>query len=131
MSLLLFDQWGRSRPLHGSRLLLAAVVHGPAYFTGSYKLQHGAFADAFHVFALLWDPDHLYFFVDGINYATLSRTALADQAYWVFNHPFDILLDVPVGGWSGNHDATTVFPQRMYVAYPIPPLKAPELQSWG
>ena len=93
------------------------TVHGPAYFTSSYKLQHGAFADAFHVFALQWDPDHLYFFVDGINYATLYRATLTNQADWVYNHPFNIILNVPVGGWAGNPDSTTVFPQRMYVSY--------------
>jgi beta-glucanase (GH16 family) len=98
-----------------------AIIHGtehsPEYFTGFYKLQHGAFADAFHVYALQWDPDHLYFLVDGINYATLNRATLTDRASWVFNHPFSILLDVPVGGWAGTPDSTNVFPQKMYVSY--------------
>lgn len=93
------------------------TVHGPGYFTGSYTLQHGAFADDFHIYALQWDPDHLYFLVDGVNFATLNRTTLTDQAYWVYNHPFNIILNVPVGGWGGNPDSTTVFPQRMYVSY--------------
>lgn len=97
--------------------IIHGTVHGPGYFTGSYKLQHGAFADAFHVYALQWDPDHLYFFVDGINYATLTRTTLTNQTDWVYNHPFDIILNVPVGGWAGNPDSTTVFPQKMYVSY--------------
>jgi beta-glucanase (GH16 family) len=97
--------------------MIHGTVHGPGYFTGSYKLQHGAFADAFHVYALQWDHDHLYFLVDGINYATLNRTTLTNQAYWVYNHPFNIVLNVPVGGWGGPPNSTTVFPQKMYVSY--------------
>ena len=94
-----------------------ASVHGPEYFSHPYKLQHSAFADDFHVFALQWDSDHLYFLVDGINYTTLNRAALANQADWVFNHPFNILLNIPLGGWAGAPDSTTVFPQKMYVSY--------------
>jgi beta-glucanase (GH16 family) len=37
---------------------------------------------------------------------------------WVFDHPFFIILNVAVGGgWPGNPDATTVFPQQMQVDY--------------
>jgi beta-glucanase (GH16 family) len=36
----------------------------------------------------------------------------------VFDHPFFMLLNVAVGGnWPGSPDATTVFPQKMYVDY--------------
>jgi len=104
--------------IHGS-------VHGPGnlddtytLFSNPYTLPHGAFADGFHTFALQWDPGHLSFFVDGMNYATFDRTSLTDQRNWVFNHPFNIILDVAVGGgFPGNPDPTTVFPQKMYVSY--------------
>ena len=37
---------------------------------------------------------------------------------WVYDHPFFLLLNVAVGGgWPGNPDATTVFPQTMLVDY--------------
>jgi beta-glucanase (GH16 family) len=93
-------------------------VHGPENFSSSYKLQHGAFADNFHIFALEWNADHLYFFVDGDNYAVLPRTTLKKQAHWVYDHPFDIILNLAVGGnWPGNPSSTTKFPQRLYVSY--------------
>jgi beta-glucanase (GH16 family) len=98
--------------------LIYGTVHGPGDFSGTYKLQHGAFSDNFHVFALQWDPNHLYFFIDGINYYTVDRTTLTNQADWVYDHPFSIILNVPVGGvWPGSPDSTTVFPQKMYVSY--------------
>lgn len=94
------------------------TAHGPGYFSGSYTLPHGIFADDFHIFALQWDPNHLYFFVDGINYYTANRATVANQAYWVYDHPFFITLDIAVGGdWPGSPDYTTVFPQKMYVDY--------------
>ncbi len=98
--------------------LIYGTAHGPGSFGGTYKLQHGAFSDNFHVFALQWDPSHLYFFIDGINYYTVDRTTLTNKAYWVYDHPFSIILNAPVGGvWPGSPDSTTVFPQKMYVSY--------------
>jgi beta-glucanase (GH16 family) len=94
------------------------TVHGPEYFGSSYKLHDGIFADNFHVFALQWDETHLSFFVDGIHYSTFDRASLVKQEDWVYDHPFSIVLNLPVGGkWLGDPDETTVFPDKMYVSY--------------
>jgi beta-glucanase (GH16 family) len=101
------------RTIHGT-------VHGPGnyVYSGTYDVPHGRVADDFHVYGLQWDPGHLYFFIDGINYYTLERSTLTDQNQWVFDHPFHIVLNVPVGGtWPGRPNSTTVFPQRMYISY--------------
>ena len=98
--------------------LIYGTAHGPGYFSGSYKLQHGAFSDNFHVFALQWDASHLYFFIDNINYYTVDRATLTNQADWVYNHPFHIVLNMPIGGtWAGNPDSATVFPEKMSISY--------------
>lgn len=98
--------------------LIYGTVHGPGNFSGTYKLRHGNFFDNFHVFALQWDPGHLYFFVDGINYFTVTRAFIKNPAYWVYDHPFSIILNLPVGGvWPGSPNSTTVFPQKMYISY--------------
>jgi beta-glucanase (GH16 family) len=37
---------------------------------------------------------------------------------WVFDHPFFLLLNVAVGGgWPGDPDATSTYPQQMVVDY--------------
>jgi beta-glucanase (GH16 family) len=93
-------------------------THGPENFTSTYSLQHGTFADDFHTFALQWDTDHLYYFVDGKTYAALHRATLKNQQSWVYDHPFNIILNLAVGGdWPGNPNATTLFPQKLYVSY--------------
>lgn len=98
--------------------IVYGTVHGPGYFSGTNQLKHGVFSDDFHVFALQWDPSHLFFFVDGVNYATMTRASLANQAQWVYNHPFHIIFNVATGGvWPGPPNASTIFPQKMSISY--------------
>jgi beta-glucanase (GH16 family) len=99
------------------------TIHGPGYsgsegLGGSYTLPSGKFADNFHIFAVEWEPSAIRFYVDGNLYETRTPADLPTGKTWVFDHPFFILLNVAVGGgWPGNPDRTTVFPQRMLVDY--------------
>jgi beta-glucanase (GH16 family) len=101
----------------------SATIHGTAHGPGeasggSYSLKQGKFADSFHIFALQWDPDYLYFMVDGVIYHTVDRSSLPNQEDWVYGHPFSIILNLAVGGvWPGSPNSTTVFPQKMYISY--------------
>jgi beta-glucanase (GH16 family) len=98
-------------------------MHGPGYsgdkgLTGSYSLPSGKFADDFHIFAVEWEAAAVRFYVDGNLYETRTPADVPAGQAWVFDHPFFILLNVAVGGgWPGNPDATTVFPQTMLVDY--------------
>jgi beta-glucanase (GH16 family) len=100
-----------------------ATIHGPGYSgdgaIGSvYELAEGKFADDFHVFAVEWEPNEIRFYVDGKLFETRKPADLPGNAEWVFGHPFFIILNVAVGGgWPGNPDASTKFPQRMLVDY--------------
>lgn len=100
------------------------TIHGPGYsgakgLGGSFSLKNNErFSDSFHVFALEWEPDALRFYCDGKLYKTLAPSNLRRDTKWVFDHPHFLLLNLAVGGiWPGNPDATTVFPQSMYVDY--------------
>jgi beta-glucanase (GH16 family) len=104
--------------------LIHGTIHGPGYSGGqgpssAYSLpgQH-RFADAFHVFAVEWEPGVIRFYCDGVLYATRTPADLPDGKTWVYDHPFFIILNVAVGGsWPGSPDTTTVFPQTMLVDY--------------
>ena len=97
------------------------TIHGPGYsgaqgISAAYNLTSGAFADAYHVFTVEWDPDAIHFFVDSVPYQTVSPSVVPGR--WVYDHPFFIILNVAVGGyWPGAPDSTTVFPQVMRVDY--------------
>jgi beta-glucanase (GH16 family) len=104
--------------------IVHGTIHGPGYSGGkgigsSFSLLTGQnFADAFHVYAIEWEPDVIRFYVDDHLYATRTPADLPRDAKWVYDHPFFIILNVAVGGdWPGNPDATTRFPQSMLVDY--------------
>jgi len=104
--------------------IVHGTVHGPGYsggggITAAYTLPNSRkFSDDFHTFAVEWEPNVMRFYVDGLLYKTRTPADLPAGAPWVFDHPFFIILNVAVGGgFPGNPDATTVFPQQMQVDY--------------
>jgi beta-glucanase (GH16 family) len=98
-------------------------LHGPGYsgrnaLTSSYRLPAGDFGDAFHVFALEWEPEVLRFYVDGQLYATRTPSDLRAGTRWVYDHPFFLILNLAVRGDGPDGLASsTAFPQRMLVDY--------------
>lgn len=104
--------------------IIHGTFHGPGYSGGSgvgaaYTLPNSQkFSDDFHTFAVEWEPKVIRFYVDGSLYKTRTPADLPAGSSWVFDHPFFIILNVAVGGgWPGNPDTTTVFPQQMLVDY--------------
>ena len=99
------------------------TIHGPGYSGGKslgapYVVSGGNVADDFHVFAAEWEPKEIRFYVDGHLYETRTPGDLPAGARWVFDHPFFLILNVAVGGgWPGNPDDSTKFPQEMLVDY--------------
>jgi beta-glucanase (GH16 family) len=104
--------------------IVHGTFHGPGYsgangVSAAFTLPNGQkFSDDFHTFAVEWEPNVMRFYVDGLLYKTRMPADLPAGTTWVFNHPFFIILNVAVGGgFPGNPDATTVFPQQMLVDY--------------
>ena len=101
------------------------TLHGPGYsgaqgLQGAYPLPNGQlFSDDYHVVAVDWSPDRIEWSVDGHVYSTCTPATIPPGTRWVFNGaPFFLILNVAVGGsWPGNPDASTVFPQTLYVDY--------------
>jgi beta-glucanase (GH16 family) len=97
------------------------TVHGPGYsgdggVGGDYTFGPDV-ADDFRVFAVEWETNVIRWYVDGIQYFTVTPTNLGGNT-WVFNQPQFFLLNVAVGGnWPGYPDGTTILPQRMLVDY--------------
>ncbi len=101
-----------------------AVVEGNLHYANTsdeytmmgaeaYKLDKGKFADTFHTFELEWDANSITWFVDGQKFATQPITS---EEFAAFHKDFFIILNIAVGGsFAGRPDATTNFPQYMYI----------------
>jgi len=102
--------------------ILHATIHGPGYSAGEgptkqYMLP-APVASAFHVFAIEWEMNAIRWYVDGTLYSTKTPADLPNGSNWVYSHPFFIILNLAVGGgWPGNPDNTTTFPQTLQVDY--------------
>ncbi|AKU16862.1 glycoside hydrolase family 16 protein [Luteipulveratus mongoliensis] len=98
------------------------TIHGPGYsgaggIGAGYTLQGGAFPDDFHTFAVDWAPNEIKWSVDGNVYQTRGPGDVGGNQ-WVFEHPFDLILNLAVGGyWPGDPDGGTQFPQQLVVDY--------------
>lgn len=89
--------------------------NGHASYGGNYSLGTGIFADNYHVFTIVWNTKSIQWFVDGSKYVTIDITPAGLAA---FHKNQFIILNLAVGGnWPGNPDASTIFPQKMYVDY--------------
>lgn len=99
--------------------LIHGSVHGPGYSAGAaitqpYGFENARFDTDYHVFAIEWTEDYIYYFVDDVLYQEIKPEDLTGE--WVFDHPFFIILNVAVGGdYVGFPTSETPFPQTMYV----------------
>ncbi len=102
--------------------IVHGTVHGPGYSGGQGITEltavAGGAAGEFHVYAIEWEPSEIRWYVDGVQYHSVSKDTIPPTGRWVFDHPFFLLLNVAVGGtFLGNPDASTQFPQQMLVDY--------------
>ncbi|HTJ12974.1 MAG TPA: family 16 glycosylhydrolase [Dinghuibacter sp.] len=88
-------------------------------FNNNYDLASGQnFSQAFHVFSMIWTSDSVTYLVDDQPYVKASYAVNVTSGNNPFNSPFFFIFNVAVGGnWPGPPDATTVFPQHMFVDY--------------
>ncbi|MBW7933394.1 MAG: glycoside hydrolase family 16 protein [Gemmatimonadaceae bacterium] len=95
------------------------VLYGTLHYTtfkGERKSTSGTwrgpvdYTKDFHVYALEWEPDSIRWYIDGqLLYATTTG---------IPHTPHYLILNTAVGGgWPGNPDSTTVFPQYHDVDY--------------
>ncbi len=104
------------------------TVHGTAHWGpqgqsfsnnhgNSYTLENSEkFSEQFHVFSIIWEPGEITWYVDDEAYFTLDNGDV--NGAYPFDMEFFFIFNIAVGGnWPGNPDATTEFPQRMYVDY--------------
>ncbi|MGH6644664.1 MAG: glycoside hydrolase family 16 protein, partial [Bradyrhizobium sp.] len=86
---------------------------------GKLELPGGRLGDAFHVYAVEWEPGVMRWYFDGKLYVTQTKW---DTVGHPFPAPFDqrffYILNFAIGGaWPGKPAPDTKFPQQMLVDY--------------
>jgi beta-glucanase (GH16 family) len=86
-----------------------------------YTLPSGSFHQAWHTFAVEWEPGRMEWFVDEVSFQTVTRGPEDSAAYWPFDdgHPFFVIVNLAVGGWfdPGHPPPPGMAPQRLLVDY--------------
>lgn len=82
----------------------------------SFKLKNDVFYNAFHEFAVEWEPGEIRWFMDGILYSTKTTEDIS-PAIWPFDKDFHFLLNVAVGGNLGGDVVDSMLPATMEVDY--------------
>jgi len=122
--------------------MIRSTLHGPWYSGANglwhnYKLPNGARVDdgGFHTYGVIWSQGMMQFYVDDPANINFVRDAsdLPEGGAWVFDHPFDLVMNLAIGGdWPGAPDATTPNPAEVLVdsvrVYRIPSIPAPAIQ---
>ena len=97
------------------------VLHTKGFDTFSTYYDSHGFSNEFHTFGLLWEPETLSFFVNGIMFERrTSREAREKGGEWPFADPgykLHIILDLGIGGWAGAPNASSHFPQQFIVDF--------------
>jgi len=101
------------------------TAHGPGYsgangITAAITLPFGETVyDDYHIYAMEWSQNSIQFFVDGVEYHTVTPASIPAGDQWVFNAPFFILLNLAIGGpttFLGTPDPNAPFPNQDLVA---------------
>ena len=110
---------------HGSNpRSISSAMHGPGYFGSRTPFVHeerlptGSYSDDFHLFAVEWDSTRVRFLVDNVEHYVVTRTAVEEKGGWVFDQPFNIILNLAIGGqFDGDPASDGVLPATMLVDF--------------
>lgn len=104
--------------------LVHATLHTGAFNHAKGTQRGGAIkvptaCGQWHRYQLDWKPDAITIGIDGRGYMRVANDQPGGRAAWPFDRPFNLILNVAVGGdWGGKMGIDdTKFPQSMQVDY--------------
>jgi beta-glucanase (GH16 family) len=100
---------------------LSPNINGTIHWDNNGHSQYGLATACkvtdYHVYGIEWDAKSIKWFLDGKKYceANIANNINGTEE---FHLPFFFIVNLAVGGvWPGNPDATTTFPDTLYVDY--------------
>lgn len=97
---------------HGDKPTTAfQSVHSKVQTSITRKVSLSGTTADFHRYGVLWTPQTLDYYIDGVKTASIPTPA-------DMNKPLYLLANLAIGGsWPGDPDANTVMPARMQIDY--------------
>ena len=100
-----------------------ATVHNRRFFGGGPDQRNASIevadvADQYHLYSLLWSPESIRVFVDGVVFYTYFKEG--DWRDWPHDHPYHLIMNLAIGGdWgsAGGPIDEDIFPVSMEVDY--------------
>ncbi|KYG64831.1 hypothetical protein AZI86_11555 [Bdellovibrio bacteriovorus] len=84
---------------------------------GRYSLSGTDFSEGFHVFSVVWEPELIKWYVDGVLYSTKTPADLRGQP-WRFDQNFYLILNLAFGGGFDNNQADLAITEsNLYIDY--------------
>ncbi len=82
------------------------------------KIDIADASEAFHVYAVDWEADHIDFFVDNQKYFTFRNEGTGDDV-WPYDKDQHLIINLAIGGsWGGQKGIDdSIFPQRYCIDY--------------
>jgi beta-glucanase (GH16 family) len=107
------ESYGGNRP----RVVQQHLVGASGLRSGSWwLLPPGESVSDWHTYSVTWSPTEIVWQVDGATTQIITEAEAGPAWAASFEHPFDIFLDLEVGGSDvGSPDASTVFPAKMLI----------------
>jgi len=101
-----------------------ATVHNQSFYGGGREQRTGTVEvshpdSEFHVYSMVWTPEHITVYVDGSPYYTYFNDGTGWRS-WPYDQPFHIIMNLAIGGWWGRAGGPVdndIFPTRMEVDY--------------
>ncbi len=86
--------------------------------SGRILKQPDAWSDAFHTYAIEWEPNVIRWYVNDVLYSTKTPADLGNPSWWTFeNYQYYMILNLAVGGNLGGWLDESMLPQTMQVDY--------------
>lgn len=86
--------------------------------SGRILKQPDAWSDAFHTYAIEWEPNVIRWYVNDVLYSTKTPQDLGNTSSWTFeNYQYYLILNLAVGGNLGGWVDDSMLPQTLQVDY--------------
>lgn len=103
-------EFAGNRPLKASCAIHTASYNHKIDTDKGIRYDLKTATDSFHDYILDWTKDHLIFKVDDREVFKIEKAVTDTENEWPFDKPYDLIINLAVGGWYGGAIKDEDFP---------------------